>query len=137
MSTYIIHNGYCIEYGTFIMGLFFRYLNPSIWVCFETPYSHIPVSIVKMRYASPPPPHGEANGALRGLYPPSMVLKNTTQKVKEGHTSFLNHFSMSKDWQSSAPKICTLRGLPFEPKSNQTLPWLGCSSCPHKPTQPQ
>ena len=47
MSTYIIHYGYCIEYGKFSMGLFFHYLTPSIWICFETPYSHIPGRIFK------------------------------------------------------------------------------------------
>ena len=112
MSTYIIHDGYCIEYGTFILGLFFPYLTPSIWICFETPYSHIPVRIVKW--------------GTQGALSPSIVSKKYATQ---------NHFSRSKDWQSSAPKICTLRA--FEPNSNQTLPWLGCSSCPHKPTQPQ
>ena len=57
MSTYIIHDGYCIEYGTFIMGLFFCYITPSIWVCFGTPYTHIPVRIFNT-YPSPPPPPG-------------------------------------------------------------------------------
>ena len=56
--------------GTFRMGLFFRYLPPSIWVCFETPYSHIPERIFK---AAPPPgeivhppvPHEVSKGAFK------------------------------------------------------------------------